>query len=145
MADGSIGKVEASERGMTPTPNAPSPAGAPTRSDEHQREGSARVVEKPAIERRPDEPTDERTKPVSGSRRGRARIWIAIAIVAAILIVFLMTRSSKKKAAAASAARAQAANRSVPVLAVPTTKGDIGAYLTGLGTVTAVNTVTVRS
>jgi multidrug efflux system membrane fusion protein len=35
--------------------------------------------------------------------------------------------------------------RSVPVVAVPAHVGDMGVYLTGLGTATALNTVTVRS
>jgi multidrug efflux system membrane fusion protein len=39
----------------------------------------------------------------------------------------------------------QAAPRAIPVVAVPSKTGDLGVYLNGLGTVTALNTVTVRS
>jgi multidrug efflux system membrane fusion protein len=116
-----------------PTPNAPIPAGPPPARERPERER-----ERPGT---PDAPEKPDEAPRSGSRRW---IWI-VAIVVVLLAVFLLTRSSKKKEATAAAARAQAANRSVPVLAVAAHKGDIGAYLTGLGTVTAVNTVTVRS
>ena len=110
------------------TPNAPSPGPAVRR-------------DAPAPE--PDVPL-ESASPAPGTPHRRRWVWIAIA-VAVLLAVFLLTRSSKKKEATAAAARAQAANRAIPVLAVPAAPGDIGAYLTGLGTVTAVNTVTVRS
>ena len=108
------------------TPNAPSPVAPPPKPDE---EVAASPGEAPAPHPK---------------RRLRV-VWIVVAAVVVLLAIVLMTRSSKKKQAAATAARAQAANRAVPVLAVPATKGDIGAYLTGLGTVTAVSTVTVRS
>jgi membrane fusion protein, multidrug efflux system len=45
----------------------------------------------------------------------------------------------------ASPAPASAAGRGVPVVAVSARLGDMGVYLTGLGTATALNTVTVRS
>ena len=119
------------------TPNAPSPAPPPPREQPaRERETEAGVLEKP----REAEAEEAPAKP-----RSRRVVWIVVGVVAVLLVVFLLTRSSKKKEATAAAARAQAANRAVPVLAVAAHKGDIGAYLTGLGTVTAVNTVTVRS
>lgn len=103
------------------TPNVPRPAEAATPSPEPEPENE--VVERPK----------------------RGRIWIAAGVVVAIAIALLLARSSQRKQAAASAAKQQAANRSVPVVAVPAKTGDIGAYVSGLGTVMAVNTVTVRS
>jgi multidrug efflux system membrane fusion protein len=103
------------------TPNVPRPAEASTPSPEPEPENE--VVERPK----------------------RGRIWIAVGVAVAIAIALLLARSSNRKQAAATAAKQQAANRSVPVVAVPAKTGDIGAYVTGLGTVTAINTVTVRS
>ena len=86
--------------------------------------------------------------PVSDAppRAPRRRRWpwvVGVAVLA--LVAFLVLRSGKKGATqAAAAARAQA-SRAVPVVAVPAKSGDMGVFLTGLGTVTAINTVTVRS
>src|SRR5207237_9037827 len=52
-------------------------------------------------------------------------------------------RAGERRAAADAAARSTV--RSVPVVAVPARRGDIPIALSGLGTVTAFNTVTVRS
>ncbi len=88
------------------------------------------------------EPTD-RDPQAPRSRRG---LWITAAIVAVVILAFLLLHSNHKKAATAQAAKAKsAANRPIPVVAARARVGDIGVYLTGLGTVTAVNTVTVRS
>ena len=57
--------------------------------------------------------------------------------------VYFARRASERHAADAAAARAAA--RSVPVVAVPARRGDMPITLSGLGTVTAFNTVTVRS
>ena len=83
--------------------------------------------------------------PGTTPHRSRKVVWIVAIIVVAIVVGLILSRSSSKKAAAAKAAKAQAANRSIPVTAASTRIGDIGVYLTGLGTVTAINTVTVHS
>ena len=81
--------------------------------------------------------------PPHASRRRRWPWVVGVAVLA--LVAFLVLRSGKKGATqAAAAARAQA-SRAVPVVAVPAKSGDMGVFLTGLGTVTAINTVTVRS
>lgn len=126
------------------TPNVPSPAGPREEPDVRETEPLKKTPTKS------DRPAGARPERDAEADRQpsphRNRNWIIVAIVVVIVLgIFLMTRSSKKKQATAAAARAQAANRAVPVLAVPATKGDIGSYLTGLGTVTAVSTVTVRS
>src|SRR5690349_20825512 len=59
---------------------------------------------------------------------------------------FRYWQEKQAKAQAAAAAQAnRAAHRAVPVVAVPARVGDVPVYLRGLGTVTAFNTVTVKS
>lgn len=97
---------------------------------------------------RPLPPTSvlEPPHPEPQAPRSRRGLWITAAIVVVIVLAFLLLHSSSKKAATAQAAKAKtAANRPIPVVAAKARVGDIGVYLTGLGTVTAVNTVTVRS
>ena len=62
-----------------------------------------------------------------------------------LLAIFLLTRSSQKKDAQAQAAAKAKAGRAVPVTVATARTGSLGVYVTGLGTVTALNTVTVRS
>lgn len=82
------------------------------------------------------------TGAAAGSRRG----WMVLAAIGAAIAAgyFYWTRSEDDRAQAVPQAGAAAA-RIAPVVAVPATTGDIGVYLTGLGTVTPLNTVTVRS
>jgi multidrug efflux system membrane fusion protein len=70
-------------------------------------------------------------------------LWISVivlVVVAAYVVFPGLTRGQ-----ATSAAPSQAAARGVPVVAAAARTGDMGVYLTGLGTATALNTVTVRS
>jgi multidrug efflux system membrane fusion protein len=80
---------------------------------------------------------------VSRSRPRRWWLWItviALAIVAGYVVFPGLTRGQ-----ATGATPSPAAARGVPVVAAPARTGDMGVYLTGLGTATALNTVTVRS
>lgn len=78
------------------------------------------------------------------SRSSVRRRWIWIVAVgllatAAYLYFFKDPRGSQQ------AGQKPTAPRPVPVVAVPAKKGDIGVYLTGLGSVVPLQTVTVRS
>jgi multidrug efflux system membrane fusion protein len=82
----------------------------------------------------------------SRTTRSHRHWWIWILLIVLIAGgVYLYTANEKKKAALAAKQAAAAAARSVPVAAVQARKGDIGVYLTGLGSVTPLNTVTVKS
>ncbi len=89
--------------------------------------------------------TGERTEPSRPATSSR-RWWIAVLIICLIAggtYAFFSRggRTAKQASPKGSAAPA----RPVPVVAVPAKKADIGVYLTGLGTVTPLNTVTVKS
>src|SRR5450432_4831675 len=72
----------------------------------------------------------------------RHRLLVVIGGLVLLVVLFLLLRG-KKGAAPAGAQRGGA--RVIAVVAVPAKLGDMSIYLDGLGTVTAINTVTVRS
>ncbi len=78
--------------------------------------------------------------------RKRRLAWIGAAILIVLAIVVLRSRSGSKEARAAAPGKGgSAAGRAVPVLVAAARTGDVGVYLTGLGTVVPLATVTVRS
>jgi len=87
-----------------------------------------------------DRAADEGEAPGPQRRRRRRPIVVAGAIVLLILLVVLVRGRST-----APPGRDRAAGRVVSVVAVPARTGDMPVYLDGLGTVSAINTVTVRS
>ena len=94
--------------------------------------------------RAPDsEPADE-----SQPERPRRR-WPWVVLVVAGILAYLVLRGAHKTAtgdgSAAASAKGQAGARAVPVVAATARTGDLGVYLNGLGTVTPLSTVTVRS
>jgi len=74
----------------------------------------------------------------------RRRRWPWVLGLAVAVLAVLLSRRMLGQANAAKAARAPAA-RAVPVVGTTARTGDLGVYQSGLGTVTPVRTVTVRS
>jgi len=85
---------------------------------------------------------DEETAPAKRS----SRLWIVLLIIL-VIAAFIVWRvvSSHQQAAAAAQKAAAAANRPTPVLVADVQQRTMPIYLTALGTVTAYNTVTVKS
>jgi multidrug efflux system membrane fusion protein len=83
--------------------------------------------------------------PSGARRKRRAWIWFAVAglVVAAGVTVFLMQPGEAQQKQ--SRKRGGDANQPTPVVAAAATTSDIGVYLSGLGSVTPLNTVTVKS
>ena len=79
-----------------------------------------------------------------GVRRRRSWFWLLTAGVLAVGAYVVLTVWSHEPARA-TRTRADTIARPVPVVAAPVTAHDMGVYLTGLGSVTPLNTVTVKS
>jgi membrane fusion protein, multidrug efflux system len=80
----------------------------------------------------------------TGTRWSHGRwMWLILAFIVLLAAYYVLTRS-RSHAASASAARSSAPG-ALSVVAEPAAKGDISVRLTGLGTVTPLSTVTVRS
>ncbi len=77
--------------------------------------------------------------------RGRRWPWVAGIVVAVLLAILFLMRAGQQRRSAAEAAKKKASQRAIPVAGAAARTGDLPVYLTGLGTVTALNTVTVRS
>ncbi|MGD0695191.1 MAG: MdtA/MuxA family multidrug efflux RND transporter periplasmic adaptor subunit [Terriglobia bacterium] len=81
--------------------------------------------------------------------RGRG-IWLALLIIACVAVgaYFLWPRqpaTSRSDPRSASAGKAGRGLGAMPVVAAKARKGDIGVYITGLGAVTPIYTVTIKS
>src|SRR5690349_4703004 len=82
----------------------------------------------------------------------RRRLWLlALCLLfgAAAAYWYFFIQSAAPAVGAAPSSRqgggANAAGRSIPVVAAPAKKGDVGVYIAGLGSVVPIATVTVRS
>lgn len=81
-------------------------------------------------------------------RPGPKHRWVWLLVVALLLFGmwrFRGTLTSRRAANAPASVQARAANRPIPVVVATSRRGDMPVYLSGLGSVAAFNTVTVRS
>lgn len=97
----------------------------------------------------PSRPPQPALPYLDGRRPGPARksrwwLWLILLVVLAAGAYFVVVRLVRPQATSPTGAAALT-GRAVPVVASPTFNGDMNIYLTGLGTVTAFNTVVVRS
>jgi membrane fusion protein, multidrug efflux system len=83
---------------------------------------------------------------LADSPTGR-RWWLWVLLISALAagVYWRVDAAKSPEASAPAAAPAGAASRGVPVTAATARQGDMPVYLTGLGSVTAFNTVTVKS
>ena len=83
-----------------------------------------------------------------GARAGSLKRWWWVALIAVCVVAagvsLVLIKGGKGKSGAAKQESA-ALSRTVPVVAKAARKGDMAVYITGLGTVTPVYTVTVRT
>jgi multidrug efflux system membrane fusion protein len=119
-----------------------SPPVEPTATTAQRSENRARenFLNTSSEERQPAKNDDERGGRPSGKRRWP---WIVGAIVLLVVAIILIAGAHRKRLR--SEADAKARPRAVSVVTAVARTGDMPVYLTGLGTVTALNTVTVRS
>ncbi|GFO70475.1 multidrug transporter [Geomonas limicola] len=73
----------------------------------------------------------------------KRRWWIPVLVVAVVALGWYLFAGRQKAATSKNAAKP--APPPAPVLALPARKGDVGVYLNGLGTVSPLNTVVVKS
>jgi len=104
-----------------PTVPLTEPEGLPRLSDETNREHEVRLLPR------------------------RRWLWLTVLVVLAVAGVYLLVRLRSHPSGAASRPGAARGPAVTPVTAATAHKGDIGLYFTGLGAVTPVYTVTVRS
>ena len=97
-----------------------------------------------ALPARAGEGTPAPGKPSGGG--GRLTKWVVLLVVlAAVAFAVWRIRNNGKEQAAEAQKSAAAADRPIPVLTTPVVERAMPIYLTALGTVTAYNTVTIKS
>ena len=82
-----------------------------------------------------------------GVMRASTRTWLVVVIGGCVLAggAYALTRPGKGQSAKTGGASAAAVPRATPVVTAVTRAGDLPVSITALGSVTALNTVTVRS
>lgn len=90
----------------------------------------------------PPRPTRDSSRPKAKSRWW---LWLLMLAIVGGSAYWLVEKSRAKQAAAAAERGRQATAPSVPVVVAPARTGEIPVYLNGLGSVTPLNSVTVKS
>jgi multidrug efflux system membrane fusion protein len=90
------------------------------------------------------EPEFDKTAPAPAGRQ-KLWLWIGALLVFAVGGYFVWLKIASANAAAAAAKAAAAGPPPIPVVTATSRKGDIGVYYSGLGAVTPLATVTVRT
>ncbi len=101
---------------------------------------AAPAEESPGV---PQQVAGSTTQPVEGRRHWRR--WLMLLAIAGGIAYWLLARTTTAPVPAANATPAKPGAPAVPVVVAAARQGDMPVYLTGLGSVTAFNTVTVRS
>jgi multidrug efflux system membrane fusion protein len=76
---------------------------------------------------------------------GSAKSWVVGIVICALMILSVVVIVRRSRAAAAAAAKLSGGPPAVPVTLITAKAGDVGVYVSGIGTVTPVATVEVRS
>src|ERR1035441_11042887 len=85
--------------------------------------------------------------PAPDGKKRKSRAWLLV-LVLCILgggAYYLSRGPSQAQQAKSKADAAKMGGRAVPVVTMPARRGDMGIFLDGLGSVLALNTVTIRS
>jgi multidrug efflux system membrane fusion protein len=85
---------------------------------------------------------------VTGRKTSPSRrrwVWVAVVFLLAAGVYFLWPKITGTSTSSTPAKGAGTGPAAIPVVAARSRTGDIGVYFTGLGTVTPINTVTVKS
>jgi multidrug efflux system membrane fusion protein len=85
------------------------------------------------------------TTPTPVRKKSYWWVWVLVLCLAGAAAYRWYPRTAEGQSAAGSAKGDKSGGKAVPVVATTSRRGDMPVYLTGLGTVTAFNTVTVRS
>lgn len=94
----------------------------------------------------PPSPIPIQPEPPPARKSGwKSVLYTAIVVVLLLAGWYLYRSNAAKKQQAAQTQAAKAANRAIPVQAAAVQQRTVPIYLTGLGTVTAYNTVTIKS
>ena len=105
-----------------------------------KRSGEAQITPKPT----PIELRRELEQPLLKTETARWWPWLLVLIILGLAAYWLSQRVRPQYTPSAPAVT-KPTNQSVPVVVASARQGDLPVYLTGLGSVTPLNTVTVRS